>query len=490
MTRRSLQASIQGISKAKAALIRHSLTQQGLAVELGISRQPVSKFFQGKPVDRYIFVTICQKLALNWEEIVTFSSFPQAEESVSIAQVENLVQIVRAQIHDSIPKQYGIIRALDMEQPIALTDIYTSVNILEQVSGRRRLDIEELLQTIDTGNLDTIPKKWFPAMAVVERYDKLMILGKPGSGKTTFLKWLALVCNMGEWQSDRVPIFISLKDFAQTKKQPSLKSYITKQLKYCGVVAPHIIQTLLNQGRVMVFLDGLDEVKPGDIERVLSEIRQFTTRFSASSFIITCRIAAQKYIFEQFTEVEIADFNQQQITDFVTKWFQVKNPVKTADFLAKLSENQTLRALATNPLLLTFLCLVFEQRSDFPVPVCELYQEALDILLKKWDAQRHIERERVYQISPQQKLQLLSQIARISVEQNQYLFPHKFLQQQITEYISNLTHSNTAQELLQIDSEAILQSIIAQHGLFVEQARGIYSFSHIAFQQYLAKKDI
>ncbi len=490
MTRRSLQASSEGISKAKTALIRHSLTQQGLAVELGISRQPVTKFFQGKPVDRYIFVTICEKLNLYWEQIVTLSSFPQAEQSVSISQLESLVQTVRAQIHNSIHSRCGIMRVLDMEQPIKLEDIYTSVNILERVNGRRRLDIEELLQSIDTERLNCIPQKCFPALAVVERYDKLIILGKPGTGKTTFLKWLALQCNLGEWRSDRVPIFISLKDFAQTKKHKSLKSYITKQLKDCGVVAQQTAQTLLNQGRVMVLLDGLDEVTQADIDRVLQEIRRFATRFFANSLIITCRIAAQEYIFEQFTEVEIADFNHQQIIDFATKWFQVKNPVKTPGFLAKLQENQPLQELATNPLLLTFFCLFFEQSSDFSVQLCELYQEALDIFMKKWDAQRHIERKQVYRLSQQQIVELLSQIAKITFEQGQYFFQQKFIQQQITDYIHNLPHINTAHDLLQIDSEAILKSLTAQHGVLVEQARGIYSFSHLAFQRYLAERHI
>ncbi|WYM02142.1 MAG: NACHT domain-containing protein [Gloeotrichia echinulata CP02] len=490
MTRRSLEASSKGISKAKAALIRHSLTQQGLSVELGISRQPVTKFFQGKPVDRSIFVTICQKLNLDWEEIITFSSFPEAEQTVSISQLESLVQTVRAQIYQNIHNKCGIMRVLDMEQPMRLTNIYTSVNILERVSGRRRLDIEELLQNIDTENLNSKPKKWFPGLAVVERYDKLMILGKPGTGKTTFLKWLAIKCNLGEWRGDRVPIFISLKEFAETKKQPGLKSYVAKQLKNCGVVEPQTVETLLNQGRVMVLLDGLDEVRAADLDRVLPEIRRFTTRFYGNYFIITSRIAAQEYIFEQFTEVEIADFNHQQITDFATKWFQVKNPVQTERFLAKIQESKTLQELATNPLMLTLMSLIFEQRSDFSVRLAEVYQEGLDIFLKKWDAQRHIQREQVYQLRPQHKEELLIKIAKTTWEQGNYLFNQKFIQQQITEYIHNLQQRNTDQELLQIDSETILKSMIAQHGLLVEQARGVYSFSHVAFQQYLAEKDI
>ncbi|MBW4642628.1 MAG: NACHT domain-containing protein [Goleter apudmare HA4340-LM2] len=481
MTRRSLQASTEGINKAKAALIRNSLTQQGLAGELGISRQPVTKFFQGKPVDRYIFVTICEKLNLDWEEIVISSSFPDIEAAASISEIETLVQSTREKVHDRIHRDCHVFRVLNMEQPMSLDDIYIDVNIWEQVRSHRRLDIEELSQGLEQ------PQKCFPGLAVVERYDKLLILGKPGTGKTTFLKWLAILCNLGELQSDRLPIFINLKDFAETRGQPSLLEYITQQLAECGVIAPPVTPTLLNHGRAMVLLDGLDAVKEADIDRVLLEIRRLTTRFYANSFVITCRIAAQAYIFEQFTEAEIADFNHEQITEFATKWFQVKDPVNTERFLEKLQENQPLQELANNPLLLTFLCLYFEQKGDFPYQLSELYREAIDIFIRQWDAQRHIQREQVYkQLSPPQIQELLSQIARMSFEQGQYFFLQKIVKQQIQEFIYNLTNANNGPQTLELDGEAVLKSITAQHGLLVEQARGIYSFSHLTFQQYLA----
>jgi hypothetical protein len=45
-------------------------------------------------------------------------------------------------------------RVLDMEQPIGIGDIYTNVNILEKLSGRRRLGLDELLQDCDPENFD------------------------------------------------------------------------------------------------------------------------------------------------------------------------------------------------------------------------------------------------------------------------------------------------------------------------------------------------
>ncbi len=67
-----------------------------------------------------------------------------------------------------------------------------------------------------------------PGLEAVAKYSKLTILGKPGAGKTTFLKYLAIQCIEGKFLGDRLPIFITLKDFAESANQPSLLDYISR----------------------------------------------------------------------------------------------------------------------------------------------------------------------------------------------------------------------------------------------------------------------
>ncbi|MBD2541589.1 NACHT domain-containing NTPase [Coleofasciculus sp. FACHB-SPT36] len=499
MTGRSLQASPDGIEKAKRALRQKSLTQMALAEDLGMSRQTGDKFFKGKRIDRNNFKQICEKLGFEWEEIVAQPpSEPEIAANQNNSNIAALMQEVREKVKPIIQERCGTMRVLDMTQPIGLNDIYTNVNILEKITGRRRKEIPELLQEckfeeFERFGLGEIIEERVPGLDAVKKHPKLMILGKPGAGKTTFLKYLAIQCNQGKFQADRVPIFVTLKDFAEAANKPSLLEYITQQFAGCGVVETRVIaslQDVIEHSRALILLDGLDEVREEDNERVLREIRDLSDQFRDNHFVMTCRIAAREYTFEKFTEVEVADFDSEQIATFATNWFKNK-AVKPETFIERLEDNERINELAASPLLLTLLCLAFEESGDFPANRSELYKEGLDALLKKWDAKRGIQRDQVYKkLSVQRKEDLLSKIALTTFEQGDYFFKQKVAEQYITNYIRNLPGANTDPEELQLDSEKVLKSVEAQHGLLVERAKGIYSFSHLTFHEYFTAREI
>ncbi|MFN6463105.1 MAG: NACHT domain-containing NTPase [Nostoc sp. DedVER02] len=414
--------------------------------------------------------------------------------------IDTLVQEIRKQIKPYIKEKCGTMRVLDMPQPIELTGkqgIYTNVNILEEITGRTRLKVAELMQSCDYDNferigLSRVKQKRVSGLEVVQRHSKLMVLGKPGAGKTTFLKYLAMQCIEGRYQANRVPLFITLKDFAEAPKKPDIFKFIVQLLSSCEVThASAVVEKLLKQGKAFVLLDGLDEVREEDSKRVLRQIQEFSDFFHTNQFVITCRIAAKEYTYQSFTEVEMADFDEKQIALFAQNWFQLTDPVKSQRFIQKLKENKPIQELASSPLLLTLLCLVFGDSGDFPANRSELYQEGLDILLKKWDAKRNIEREQVYKnLSLQRKEDLLSQIGLTTFEQKDYFFKQKTAEAYIADFIRNLRNADTDPEVLKLDSEAVLKSIEAQHGLLVERAKGIYSFSHLTFHEYFAAREI
>ncbi|MEA5554423.1 NACHT domain-containing NTPase [Anabaena cylindrica UHCC 0172] len=420
---------------------------------------------------------------------------PSQSPDISLQEndIDTLVQEVRTKIKPLIQERCGTMRVLDMTQPIGLNDIYTSVNILETITGRQRLKIEDLFQQcteedFDRFGMGKISIKRVPGLDAVQKYPKLMILGKPGAGKTTFLKYLAIQCIEGVFHSHLIPIFITLKNFAEADNKPSLLEFISTEW-LSRYFSSQDVEKLLTQGRMLILLDGLDEVREEDGERILKEISNFSRNFQRNQFVMTCRIAAKEYTFEKFTEVEVADFDNEQIATFATNWFKNK-PVKSENFIKHIKENKPIQELASSPLLLTLLCLAFEESGDFPANRSELYKEGLDALLKKWDAKRGIQREQIYKkLSVQRKEDLLSTIALTTFEQSDYFFKQKAAEQYIIEYIRNLPDANNDPEALQLDSEKILKSIEAQHGLLVERAKGIYSFSHLTFHEYFTARE-
>ncbi|MGF1933654.1 MAG: NACHT domain-containing protein [Nostoc sp. ChiQUE02] len=393
-------------------------------------------------------------------------------------------------------KQYietkcGTMKVLTMTQPVQLNSIYANVNILETVKAKKPKKIEELLANV-SGNLISfsnpkhrIIENNIRALDAVNRYKNLLIWGSPGAGKTTFLKHLAMhfATEIGK---QTIPIFISLKAFADEETKPNLIDVIKREFITCVSEPTQLVQEFLDLGRCLILLDGLDEVAETESNRIYRNITTFVEQFSKNRFVITCRSGASEYTFEQFTEVEMADFNENQVLLFVKRWFEYRQESRLGDeFLEKIETNRSIKELTTNPLLLTMLCLVFEDNYEFPKNQYSLTEDAVNILLRKWDASRRIDRDSINKLNiPLRKVNLLSKIAYEAFiqEPHKYFWQQRELEKLISNYIENILE--IAPESLAFDSQEILKTFEANHGLLVKQAKDLYSFSHLTFQEY------
>jgi transcriptional regulator with XRE-family HTH domain len=134
----SLQVSPKSIKVAKNALIGTSLTQQQLADALGVTRQPINKFFNGKPIERTLFLRICEKLKLEWSVIALHIDELEAEPNVisSESSVRTRVFIsYRAQEPDRSLAQhfYEAIKAAGHEAFMAGESIHLGENWVQRI---------------------------------------------------------------------------------------------------------------------------------------------------------------------------------------------------------------------------------------------------------------------------------------------------------------------------------------------------------------------
>ncbi|WP_313954934.1 NACHT domain-containing NTPase [Nostoc sp. FACHB-145] len=503
MARRSLQASAEGIRKAKQAFKRKGWTQEYLAAEVGLeTRQAIWKFFTGKPIDRHVFNDICFVLELDSSEIIQPITDDESNLLDIPLDIETLVQKLRSVIHENIQAQCGTVQLLDIPRPININDIYIDVDILEEINSQKWLEISKFCNLCDDENcalgVTDLLQTRVSALEAASKYTKLMVLGKPGSGKTTFLQAVANSCNQGLYQADHLPIFIRLQNFAediQGRTKISLWQYLQEYFLNFGIHEREL-SIVLAHGKALILLDGLDEVIEEDCEKIVHKIRQFTEKYYKNPLIITCRLGSQNYKFQGFTEVEIADFNQPQIAKFAEKWFcaTAKNSAAASELAHRLmqklelAENLPILDLAATPLLLSFICLVFLFNGDLPANRTELYKEALDLLLVRWDEVRGIKRDN--NLSLLHKIKLLSYLAVNSLAQGSYFQSEAKLRQLITDYLRQISTEPTDLEALEIESASVLKVLESHYGILIERARGIYSFSHVSLQKYLAARGI
>lgn len=379
---------------------------------------------------------------------------------------------------------YGHIRVIGTTEPIPIGDIYTDVYILDKPQAYRRFDIAHLHEIQnEPGKLGEGIRTRGLKVVVSKRGHRLYILGKPGAGKTTFLKYLVHQTIVAS-ELDKLPIFVTLREW--DAGTVDLVDFIVQQFDVCNFPdAKQFIEYLLETGKAIVLFDGLDEVPEHEEQRkrMTEELQKVWRKYDETQMIITCRVAATDYSFTEFTYIEMADFDEYQVDRYAVNWFRIE-PRKAEAFLKALRkpENKGLHDLAHSPLLLSMICLAYDETLIIPKRRVELYEDALDALLKKWDASRNIQRDEIYKkLSLGRKRQMFSRIAAEAFEGGKIFFLRRHLVQSIEAYLKNLPPDDTEEV---IDGEIILQAIVAQHGILVERAVKIYGFAHLTFQEY------
>ena len=394
-------------------------------------------------------------------------------------------------------ERHGRLKVLGMSKPVSLDSVYVPVRLLEESEINKSMsidDMEKAYRTRHERRLSSKPKNKKTAIDVANEIQYLSIIGAPGAGKTTLLRKIGLEAlkpkTETEFQYVCIPIWIDLKKF--TEEALDFQGYIASELEtFDFPQSEEIAENGLKNGQFLILFDGLDEVSSNGRNQVLDRIERFVGRYEKNRYVISCRAAAYRCPSPSFREITLAGNSQEQIKNFIYNWFssdgdEDSEAAEKCWKSLRKSDNVAVRELAQTPLLLTFLCLVYSRSLTFSGNRSILYHEGLRILLKKWFEEKRVAKETIYEgLHVELEEKLLAEIAYKAFKDDKLLFPKVNLVQHIREFL--LRELNAPSNL---SGENILDAIAIQQGILVEQSEGIYSFSHLTFQEFLATKYI
>lgn len=321
---------------------------------------------------------------------------------------------------------------------VQLPAVYTA--LLTTASDDSRLPPAAATAARQPGDGEPRQGERLSALEALDRERSLVLMGGPGSGKTTFLNFVAL-CLAGELQHSAtanlkllrqpippepdappadakpprqrwthgalLPVCVVLRDFAAslTPDTPAdagtLWRFIVGQWpEPLRPYADPLQRELLGRGG-LVLLDGLDEVSDAESRRaqVKQAVQSFAGVYGQCRFLVTSRTYAyqrQDWKLMGFAERELLPFTRGQIERFIDAWYahmandlerlSASQAADGAATLKRASERRELRELAARPLLLTLMARL-QTRGGGALPESreKLYAESVDMLLDEWE---------------------------------------------------------------------------------------------------------
>jgi hypothetical protein len=340
----------------------------------------------------------------------------------------------------------------------------------------------------------------------------LALLATPGGGKSTLLKRLAIAYAFPERRDDVsddlpghdwLPLFLRCRELRGRAYRPILEILDDLPRHACmneveAVAFRESVNEALRAGRVLLLVDGLDEISEEGARQVFANhLRAFLAVFPRAATVVTSREAGFRVVAgvvaSACLRAKLAPFEKDDVVRLCEKWhLQVvgdNNKVRAdARELARtIWENERIRTLAENPLLLTTLLVVKRWIGELPRNRAALYREAIRVLIRTWNVEGYApldEDETLAQLSfvacamMENGTQRIGQrpLARLLQQARQELEPElRFVGISATGFI----------ERIEYRSSLLMQ---AGHDTIGGELQPVYEFRHLTFQEYLAAR--
>jgi HEAT repeat protein len=393
------------------------------------------------------------------------------------------------------------LHTLDMTRPLEVTDGYIPLCLHQNTRPGYDLDwaLQEMsphhpaLLRADQRQLERWASYPLTPDQALRLYKRCVVVGAPGTGKTTLLKYLTLQAIDQQLKGlPDLPIHVDLPAFACSGHRDLLvyaSAVWQERYGFPQAEALDYIRQKLQDGDALLLLDGFGETGAGSTKestenasfQTSKAITDIAARFQHAPILVTARKSSFHLHtrLDGFAVLEVQDVRPQESKQFVERWFASHpDPSKRSnapEFLAKLEHTPRMQAVSANPLLLSLMLIVYQDRRDLPGRRAALFDKYVESQLAPWDASRTI----LQAFKPEHYRQLLEAVAWHFHRHGQCSFPERELLEVIAAYLP-------AVGLSPAQNGRVLEEIAADNGLLQEQARGWYSFVHLTFQEYFA----
>jgi deoxyadenosine/deoxycytidine kinase len=384
----------------------------------------------------------------------------------------------------------------ETETSIALMDLDSARQLF---SDRPRND----RSLLETENVDKVnPQKVFPtALEQVKKSNRTVIVGTPGSGKSTFFEWLQVkiasaeeIFILGEQQAIPLMLRVRQLDLLNLPQGSAFIEKATASQDRAALMPQGWIERQMKTGRVLFLLDGLDETEPDLRDQYLFPwLFKLLTNYPNCHYLISSRPVGYSDGLlnkNKFVECDLLDFEPEQITEYTRHWC-------TAIRLARNESEEEARRegkedgtriatsfeahpyisnLARNPLMLSAICLVnYFEGGNLPEDRALLYRLCVEGLLHNWDQRRGIHSE----FSFDEKLRTCREVALAMQAEDRAEFEGERVKDVFNRVLANEERASK-----------LLEHIRYRTGLLLERRPNIFGFAHLTFQEYLAARAI
>jgi len=379
-------------------------------------------------------------------------------------------------------------------------------------------EIKDSSEAFRTDEFARLQENWVqqsskPVLNIFARH-KLIVLGDPGSGKSSLVRYLLLSC-LNPPQNDawleplkgHLPLLIELRSYiaAVTGKHcDNFLDYFHYLGKSEGYALNHLeLKNQLKNRSALVMFDGLDEIFDlAQREKITQEIIGFANDYPKAKILVTSRIigfdgAALRHA--GFSEYTLQDLSLAQIHAFAQGWYQLvfkDHPQEVTNRLQRIQlaveHSPAIAQLAGNPLLLTIIAIIAKHQ-ELPRDRVLLYEHAAKVLCHHWDVTGHkITDSHSNFMLDTDKLDLLRRIA-VKMQQapsglSGNVIQTEELQQAIADYLSQRWKQSSA-KATQL-SRAIIEQLHTRNFILCFYGADSYGFVHRTFLEYFCAAEI